>query len=243
MDSRGRLYVVATPIGNLKDMTFRALEVLERVDFIAAEDTREARKILSHFRLSAGSRILSYFRDNEQARVPGLIALLERGHDLALIVTRGTPGISDPAYLIVREAAARGIPVVPVPGASALTAALSVCGVPADRFLFAGFLPLRPGKRRKALEWLEKGAETAVIYESPHRLLKTLREIETAMGGEREITVCRELTKIFEEIRTGTVSGMIDEFSRRDVRGEFVLVLSRPGRNNLPGAKGRETEP
>ena len=221
----GVLYVVATPIGNLQDITLRALKVLEEVDWIAAEDTREAQKLFSFFQLKAKNRLVSYFRDNEARRVEMLLSLLEKGESVALVSTRGTPGISDPAYLLVRAALQKGLSVVPVPGPSSLIASLSVSGVPTDRFVFVGFLPRRPSKRRKILEELKNQEMTSVIYESPYRLVKTLRDILDTVG-DREATVCRELTKKFEEIKLGMLSELSNYFLQGSVKGEFIIILS-----------------
>lgn len=226
----GTLFLVATPIGNLEDITPRALEVLRSAGRIAAEDTREARKILSHFGIPAGGRLTSCFRDNEKRRAAGLVSFLRRGGDVALVSSRGTPGISDPACLVVKGALAGGIRVTPVPGASSLAAALSVCGQPTDRFFFAGFLPRRGGKRRSCLETVRQAGCTAVIYESPFRFLETMAELNELLGGERPVTVCRELTKKFEEIRLDTLSGMLEHFRRQGVRGEMIIVIGPPAR-------------
>ena len=225
----GVLYVVATPIGNLQDITLRALKVLEEVDWVAAEDTRETQKLFSFFQLKAKNRLVSYFRDNEVRRVNALLSLLKKGESVALVSTRGTPGISDPAYLLVRAALQNGIRVVPVPGPSSLVASLSVSGVPTERFVFVGFLPRRPSKRRKMLEELKNREMTSVIYESPYRLVKTLRDILDTVG-DREATVCRELTKKFEEIKLGTLSELSNYFLRGSVKGEFIIILSGRGK-------------
>lgn len=216
--------MVATPIGNLQDITLRALKVLEEADWIAAEDTREAQKLFSFFQLKAKNRLVSYFRDNEAHRVDTLLSLLDKGESVALVSTRGTPGISDPAYLLVRAALQNGISVVPVPGPSSLVASLSVSGVPTDRFAFFGFLPLRPSKRRKILEELKNREITSVIYESPYHLVKTLRNLLDTVG-DREATVCRELTKKFEEIKLGTLSELNNYFLQGNVKGEFIIIL------------------
>jgi len=223
MENAGTLYVVATPIGNLEDITLRALKVLETVDLIAAEDTREAQKLLFHFQLKAKGRLVSYYRDNENRRIKMLLEQIQSGKNVALVSSRGTPGISDPAYLLVRAAFQAGFRVTPVPGPSSLIASLSVSGVPTDRFSFFGFLPRKPSKRRKVLEEIKSSGITAVIYESPYRLLKTLKDLlETA--GNREVTVCRELTKKFEEIKLGTLSELTEYFSGK-VKGEFIIIL------------------
>lgn len=238
VEKRGTLYVVATPIGNLGDVSGRALEVLGRVDHIVAEDTREIRKLLFHNRIPVKGRILSYFRGSEERRVAGLIDRLERGCDLALVAARGTPGISDPACLLTGRAHDLGIRVTPVPGACSLSAALSVCGLPTDRVLFLGFLPRRTSKRRRTLESLRDETGLTVIYESPFRLLKTLDDLRELFGPERPAAVCRELTKAFEEIRTGTIAGAIGHFSARPVKGEFIIVVGGRAARKDPAAPG-----
>ncbi len=216
------LYIVATPIGNLNDITFRAVEVLKNVDVVLCEDTRETLKLLNH--LGIKKRLVSYYRDNERVRLKEAISMLGEGKEIALVCDRGTPGISDPAYLLVREALKKGISVIPVPGPSALVASLSVCGLPADRVCFCGFLPRKEGKKRKFLESLKERDETVVFYESVHRVNETL-EIMNEIFPEREMTICRELTKKFEEIRTGTVRKIFLEYRERDIKGEFVVVV------------------
>jgi 16S rRNA (cytidine1402-2'-O)-methyltransferase len=218
----GTLYVVATPIGNLEDVTLRALRVLREVDLIACEDTRRTRTLLSHFAIHTPT--VSYFEGNKVRRGRELLRRLAEGRSVALVTDAGTPGVSDPGFLLVREARAAAIPVVPVPGASALVAALSAAGVPADRFLFEGFLPIKPGRRRKRLEMLAALAMTVVLYESPHRILATLEAIHEIFG-EREIVVARELTKQFEEIVTAPPSAHLARLGAGEIRGEFTLVI------------------
>ncbi|HOL21443.1 MAG TPA: 16S rRNA (cytidine(1402)-2'-O)-methyltransferase [bacterium] len=216
------LYIVATPIGNLDDITFRAIDVLKNVDIILCEDTREALKLLNH--LGIKKTLVSYYRDNEKPRLKRAIELLLEGKDIALICDRGTPGVSDPAYLLVREAYKNNIPVSPVPGASALTAAMSVCGLPTDRIIFYGFLPRKKGKKRRIMEELKEREETIIFYESVHRIKETL-EFMKEVFSDREVTLCRELTKKFEEIRTGTVSEIADYYKDREMKGEFVIII------------------
>jgi len=225
------LYVVGTPIGNLGDITRRALEVLGEVDLIACEDTRETRKLLRHYDID--KPLVSYYRDNERKRLGFLLGKLSGGARVALVCDRGTPGISDPAYLLVREARRRGIPVSPVPGPSSLTAALSVSGLPADRVVFVGFLPRKQGKRRALLEEVRDRQETLVCLESVHRIHRTLAEMAEVFG-EREAVVCRELTKVFEEVVHGTVSELAAEFGRRKPLGEFVIVVAPEGPGKEP---------
>jgi len=216
------LYIVATPIGNLNDVTFRAAEVLKKVDIILCEDTRETLKLLNHLGIS--KPLVSYYRDNERIRIKEALSILLEGREVALVCDRGTPGISDPAYLLVREAYRNGIPVSPIPGPSSLTTALSVCGLPTDRVSFYGFIPRKSGKKRKFLESLREKEETTVFYESVHRIMDTL-SIINELYPEREMTVCRELTKKFEEIKTGYVKEIFAEYQAKEAKGEFIIIL------------------
>ncbi len=220
--SPGTLYIVSTPIGNLDDMTVRAAKILAGVDLIAAEDTRTTSVLLRHLQIS--KPLLSYYSHNELRRIPDLVEGLKSGKSVAVVSDAGTPGISDPAYRIIRSCLEEHIPVVAIPGPTAFVPALIVSGLPMDRFVFEGFLPLKKGRRTK-LASLAREERTIVIYESPHRLLKTLGELREAFG-DREISVSRELTKKFEETFRGTISSAIGHFSSQPVRGEFVLVIS-----------------
>jgi 16S rRNA (cytidine1402-2'-O)-methyltransferase len=218
----GTLYVVATPIGNLEDITLRALRVLKEVGLVACEDTRRTRTLLTHFGIHVP--VTSYFEHNKLAKGPAILTTLREGKSVALVTDAGTPGISDPGFLLVREAREAGIPVVPVPGPSAVVAALSAAGIPADSFVFDGFLPVKPGKRIHRLEALRDLEMTIVCYESPHRILAALE----AMGqvfGQVEIVVARELTKQFEEIVRGTPEALRERFAAATVRGEFTVVI------------------
>ncbi len=217
----GALYIVSTPIGNLEDITRRAVQILTAVDSIAAEDTRTTGILLDH--LGIGKPLISYYSRNEFRRLPELVERLRRGESIALVTDAGTPGISDPAFVIVREALLNGLRVIPVPGASALLAALVASGLPMDRFVFEGFLPVKKG-RRKRMEQLRSEDRTIVLYEAPHRLLKTLRELQHQLG-DRRVAVARELTKKFEEIRRGLLSEVLPDLEERDPRGEYVIVL------------------
>jgi 16S rRNA (cytidine1402-2'-O)-methyltransferase len=218
----GTLYVVATPIGNLEDITARALRVLREVDVIACEDTRRTRALLSHFEIHTPT--VSYYEHNKVARGAQLLRQLGEGRSIALVTDAGTPGISDPGFLLVREARAAGIAVVPVPGPSAVVAALSAAGVPADRFVFDGFLPFKPGRRLNRLAALRELETTIVLYESPHRILATLSAIGEVFG-EHDIVVARELTKQFEEIVRATPAAHRERLSAAEVRGEFTIVI------------------
>ena len=220
----GTLFVVGTPIGNLEDLTPRALRVLGQVDLIACEDTRRTRGLLSHFGVHAP--VTSYFEHNKLAKGERLLRTLGEGKSVALVTDAGTPGISDPGFLLVRAAREAGIPVVPVPGPSAVITALSAAGVPADRFVFDGFLPVKPGRRRHRLEALRALEMTIVCYESPHRILATLDAVAEVFG-EAEVVVARELTKQFEEIVHGPARALRERFAAGAVRGEFTLVIPR----------------
>ena len=218
----GTLYVVATPIGNLEDITLRALRVLKEVGLVACEDTRRTRTLLTHFGIHVP--VTSYFEHNKLAKGPAILKTLGGGKSVALVTDAGTPGISDPGFLLVREARAAGIAVVPVPGPSAVVAALSAAGIPADSFVFDGFLPVKPGKRIHRLEALRELEMTLVCYESPHRILAALEAIGQVFG-QVEIVVARELTKQFEEIVRGTPEALRERFAAGTVRGEFTLVI------------------
>jgi 16S rRNA (cytidine1402-2'-O)-methyltransferase len=221
----GILYIVATPIGNLEDMTYRAVRILGEVDQIAAEDTRHSLKLLSHFNIS--KPLTSYFDHNQQFKGERILNALRQGRSVALISDAGTPCVSDPGYQLVRDAVAEGIPVIPIPGACAAVAALSGAGLPSDRFSFAGFPPARQGKRRTFLADLAGLPGTMVLYEAPHRLEATLGDIRDVLG-DRHIVVARELTKIYEEFIRGTVSEVMAALASGKVRGEVVILVS-PG--------------
>jgi 16S rRNA (cytidine1402-2'-O)-methyltransferase len=218
----GTLYVVATPIGNLEDITLRALRVLKEVGLVACEDTRRTRTLLTHFGIHVP--VTSYFEHNKLVKGPAILKTLREGKSVALVTDAGTPGISDPGFLLVKEAREAGIPVVPVPGPSAVVTALSAAGVPANHFVFDGFLPVKPGKRIHRLEALRDLETTLVCYESPHRILATLGAIGRVFG-QVEIVVARELTKQFEEIVRGTPAALSERFAAGAVRGEFTLVI------------------
>jgi 16S rRNA (cytidine1402-2'-O)-methyltransferase len=220
------LYVVATPIGNLEDVTLRALRVLREVALVACEDTRRTRALLSRHEIHTPTT--SYFEHNKLQKGPYLLGLLREGKSIALVTDAGTPGISDPGFLLVRDARAEGIAVVPIPGPSAVTAALSAAGLPADRFIFEGFLPMRPGRRRARLERARDAELTVVFYESPHRIASTLGAVREVFG-DAEVTVARELTKQFEEIVTAPVSQHLARLEKAGGRGEFTVVIgARP---------------
>lgn len=219
----GTLYVVATPIGNLEDITLRALRILGSVDLIAAEDTRHTRKLLTHHGISRP--LLSYHAHNETHRAAHLLTLLQDGKSIALVTDAGTPGIADPAYALLQALIPQAIPIVPIPGPSAALAALTISGLPMDRFVFEGFLPIKSGRRRQRLEILREEPRTIVLYESPHRLLRLLEEMVACFGAERPLVITRELTKRFEEVVRGTTATVFEEFRDRAIRGEFTLVV------------------
>ncbi len=220
----GTLFVVATPIGNLEDITFRAVRVLAQADLIAAEDTRHTRILLDKYNIK--TQLTSYHKFNIRAKTAYLAGLLQEGKKIALVSDSGTPGISDPGYEIIRAAADQESRVEIVPGPSAAVSALVISGLPTERFVFEGFLPKKPGKKRKLLEELKNERRTIIIYESPFRLLKTLEDIRAIMGEERGVAVCRELTKRFEEVLRGKVGEVADKLSNNKVRGEIVIVIS-----------------
>ena len=213
------LYIVATPIGNMEDITLRALRILDEVSLIAAEDTRKTGRLLSAFGIK--TPLTSYHEHNKISRLPSLLEHLE-GEDVALVSEAGMPGISDPGYELVVAVIGRGIRVEPIPGASVLVTALAVSGLPTDQFMYVGFLPRRKGQRRELLQEVEPQRGTIIAFEAPHRLVATLRDILEVLG-DRRIAVCRELTKMYEEVFRGTVSGAIDHFSQPI--GEFTLVI------------------
>jgi 16S rRNA (cytidine1402-2'-O)-methyltransferase len=212
---------VSTPIGNLEDMSLRAVRILKEVDIVAAEDTRRTGLLFQHFGIE--NRLESYFDHNKEQKGPYLINRLMEGDSIAVVSDAGTPGISDPAFNLVRSAVEKNITVVPIPGPTAAVSALVISGLPTDRFVFEGFLPVKKGRKSRLFE-LRQESRTLVFYESPHRLLRTLKDFLEILG-DRHIAVARELTKKFEEISRGRVSELIDIYSRRKILGEFVLVL------------------
>lgn len=218
----GKLYVVATPIGNLEDMTLRAIRLLKEVNLVAAEDTRQTRKLMNAYEIS--TPLTSLHEHNEQRKSESLISRIEAGESVAYVSDAGTPGISDPGYRLIRAAIARDIRVIPIPGASAAVAALSGSGLPMDRFFFCGFLPARPTKRRQMLAALADVEATMVFYESPVRLEDALQDMADCLG-DRPVAVCRELTKAFEEITRGTMTDVIRRLTGRTVKGEVTLIV------------------
>ena len=223
MTLSGTLYLVATPIGNLKDVSARAVETLKSVDVIACEDTRQTGKLLAHYGIS--KPMVSLHDHNERQRTPQLIEQLKSGQSIALVSDGGTPLVSDPGWLLVRKAIDAGIAVSWIPGPTALIGGLVLSGLPTERFVFEGFLPAKSGQRRKRLEALKDEARTVVLYESPHRVVKTLTEIRDVLG-DIQIACARELTKMFEEVRRGSVSEVLAHFQQKAPKGEFVIVFS-----------------
>ena len=219
----GILYLVPTPIGNLKDMTFRAVEVLKSVDLILAEDTRTSAKLCQHYDIR--TQMKSHHMHNEHSRVQGVVDQLISGQSVAVISDAGTPAISDPGFLLVREAIGQGIQVDCLPGATAFVPALVSGGLPCERFLFEGFLPVKKGRQTRLKE-LSQETRTMVFYESPHKLLKTLQDFCTVFGSERPISVSRELSKLHQETLRGSAAQMLEHFQNQAPRGEFVIVLS-----------------
>jgi 16S rRNA (cytidine1402-2'-O)-methyltransferase len=220
------LYLVATPIGNLEDITLRALRVLKSADLIACEDTRETQKLLNHYGIA--TRTTSYHEHNEMTRAPELVVELEQGARIALVTDAGMPGISDPGFRLITLAIRHHIPVIPIPGASAFLAALVASGLATDSFRFSGFLPPKRGPRRKLLETIRDSPRTQVFYEAPHRLKDTLEDVVTVLGPERHVVIAREVTKRHEEFLRGRAEQAVDALrTRGDVKGEITLLIAR----------------
>ena len=218
----GILYIVPTPVGNMDDMTFRAIKVLQEADLVLAEDTRTSGILLKHFDIQ--NRLMSHHKFNEHGTSSAVVSRLLAGENVALISDAGTPGISDPGFFLVREAVKAGIEVYTLPGATAFVPALVSSGLPCDRFVFEGFLPPKKGRQTR-MEALAQETRTAVVYESPHRLLKTLQQMVQVMGSERQAAVCREISKVHEECVRGTLGELVDHFTQTEPRGEIVLIL------------------
>jgi 16S rRNA (cytidine1402-2'-O)-methyltransferase len=236
-NGRGILFLVATPIGNLDDITVRALETLRAADVIACEDTRQTRKLLNHFQID--KRTVSYHEHNKQASGTGLLQWLAEGKKIALVSDAGLPAISDPGADLVRDAVAEGYTVIPIPGANAALTALIASGLPTERFLFAGFLPREKKERREELERLRRYPETLLFYEAPHRIVKTLEDMRE-VWGDRQAVLARELTKRYEEFARGTFTELIDWLEQGEVRGEFCIVVA--GYAGTDGGSGVEDE-
>jgi len=218
----GTLYVVSTPIGNLEDITLRALRVLKSVDIIAAENVAHTRGLCEHYGIK--TRLASYHQHNQKAKAPVLIERLKSGQDTAIVTDAGTPGISDPGVFLINRAAEEDIKVTPIPGPAAVVAALSVSGLPTEEFIFLGFLPNRSGKRKQLLTRLMSDPRTMVFFEAPHRIKAMLTDLKDILGN-RQMVMLREMTKIFEEVKRGTVSSILEHLTPDRVRGEFTLVV------------------
>ena len=220
----GLLYIVGTPIGNLEDMTFRGVRILQLVDLIAAEDTRHTGKLLKHFQINTPQ--ISYHEHNRNSRIPELLKHLNEGKDIALVTDAGVPGISDPGYELVKACAEAGITVVPIPGAVAAITALSASGISTDKFVFEGFLSAKGKQRRSHLELLKLEERTLIFYESPHRLRSTLQDMREIFGDGRQIVLARELTKIYEEFWRGNIAGACSYYNSKLPVGEYTLVIA-----------------
>ncbi|HEY6272250.1 MAG TPA: 16S rRNA (cytidine(1402)-2'-O)-methyltransferase [Terriglobales bacterium] len=222
-NTKGVLYVVATPIGNLEDITHRAVRILREASLIACEDTRQTRKLLDHYAITTPT--ISYHEHNEAARAEELVGKLEQGSTIAQVSDAGMPGLSDPGYRVITLAIDHGITVVPIPGASALTVALVGSGLATDAFEFRGFLPAKSGQRRTVLEALRAAPHTIVVYEAPHRIRETLEDVVTVLGPERPVVVARELTKMHEEFIRGTAREVQQRIAQREPKGEITLLI------------------
>ena len=220
----GILYVVGTPIGNLEDMTFRAVRILQTVDLIAAEDTRHTGKLLQHFQITTPQ--LSYHEHNSNSRIPELLQQLGNGKAIALVTDAGMPAISDPGFELVKACVEAEILVVPIPGPCAVITALSAAGLPTEKFVFEGFLPTKNQDRQERLEFLQAEARTIIFYESPHRLRQTLQDLADALGQDRRLVLARELTKLYEEFFRGKIGDAIAYYTKREPQGEYTLVVA-----------------
>ena len=231
----GTLYVVGTPIGNLEDITFRAVRILQSVDLIAAEDTRHTGRLLQHFQITAPQ--ISYHDHNQNSRIPELIEKLHQGKAIALVTDAGIPGISDPGYELVKACIEAGILVVPIPGASAVITALSAAGLPTDKFVFEGFLSAKGKERKERLEFIQSEPRTIIFYEAPHRLRQTLQDLADALGSQRQIVLARELTKLHEEFWRGAIHHAIAHYQQKEPQGEYTLIVA-----GIPPAKPQLSE-
>jgi 16S rRNA (cytidine1402-2'-O)-methyltransferase len=230
---RPALFVVATPIGNLEDITFRAVRTLKEVDAIACEDTRQTQKLLNHYGIE--KRTVSYHEHNEMTRAAELIMEMEQGASIALVTDAGMPGISDPGFRLISLAIRHHIPVVPLPGPAAFLAALVASGMPTDSFRFSGFLPPKSGQRRKLLESIKDSPRTQIFYEAPHRLIESLEDIVATLGPHRHVVIAREVTKLHEEFIRGQVAEVLDTMKARDeVRGEITLLIGKADEYGAP---------
>ena len=219
----GILYIVPTPVGNMEDMTFRAVRILKEVDLVLAEDTRTSGILLKHYEIK--NQLMSHHKFNEHGTSSGIVQRLLAGENVALISDAGTPGISDPGFFLVREAVRAGVEVQCLPGATAFVPALVSSGLPCDRFAFEGFLPQKKGRQTK-LESLKEEQRTMIFYESPYRLVKTLQQFAEVYGGDRQVSVCREISKVHEESVRGTLDDVTAHFKEKEPKGEIVIVLA-----------------
>jgi 16S rRNA (cytidine1402-2'-O)-methyltransferase len=227
----GTLYLVGTPIGNLEDITLRALRTLKEADLIACEDTRQTMKLLNHYGIEKPT--VSYHEHNELTRSAELIVHLERGDNIAMVSDAGMPGVSDPGYRLVHLAVRHHVRIVPIPGASAFLSALVASGLPTDSFRFNGFLPAKEGARRTALESILTSSRTEIFYEAPHRLVESLRDVANVLGGERHVVVAREVTKLHEEFLRGRAEDVLGNLAKRgEIRGEITLLIGKAEENN-----------
>ena len=222
-DQISTLYIVSTPIGNLKDISYRAVDVLNAVDLIAAEDTRKTKILLNHYNIS--TPMISYYEHNEFKRIPQLMDKLDSGMDIAVVCDSGTPSINDPGYRLVREAIEKGFEITSIPGATSVTTALILSGLPTDRFVFEGFLPPKKG-RKKRLNQLSEESRTIILFESPRRLVKTLEDCLNILRN-RPVAVCKELTKIHENVFRGFLKNAVEYFATQNIKGEFVIIIGR----------------
>ncbi|VXD19000.1 Ribosomal RNA small subunit methyltransferase I [Planktothrix serta PCC 8927] len=220
----GTLYIVGTPIGNLEDITLRAIKILQSVDGIAAEDTRHTAKLLHHFDIKTPQQ--SYYEHNQHRRIPSLLESLRQGKAIALVTDAGMPGISDPGYELVKACIEANIPVIPIPGVSASLTALSAAGLPTDRFIFEGFLPTKNKERQQRLTVLKTESRTIILYEAPHRLLETLEDLDQNLESKRPIVIARELTKRYEEFWRGTLAEAVQYYQNHNPKGELTLVIA-----------------
>jgi len=235
------LYLVATPIGNLEDITLRAIRVLHDVDLIACEDTRQTQKLLQHYHIN--TKTISYHEHNELTRAAELVLDLEKGISVALVTDAGMPGISDPGFRLISLAIRHHIPVVPVPGAAAFLAALVASGLPTDSFRFSGFLPPKSGQRRKLLESIRESPRTQIFYEAPHRIVECLKDVAEVLGRDRHVVIAREVTKLHEEFIRGCAADVLEKLESRAIKGEITLLIGKAeGEGNEAPAKKNVNE-
>ena len=224
MTNDPQLYIVPTPIGNMEDITLRAIETLKNSDIILAEDTRHAKKLLKHYNVF--TKVNSYHLNNEHKRVDEYVQMIINGNRVSLITDAGTPCISDPGFLLIRESIKKNITITCLPGPTAFVPALVMSGLPSDSFIFEGFLPRKKGRKSKLLE-ISKNTKTTIIYESPFRIIKTLSDMKETIGSERKIAIVREISKIYEEVFRGTIEEAILEYNERTIKGEFVICIEK----------------